>query len=83
MKRIMDIQKLTDDYRTRFEAFYGLNAKNIPEQRSARRDRPNYLAEVIRPILDALVDILPEYGFVRTTDEYAMFGEYYRIKRHA
>ena len=37
-------------------------------------------AEVIRPILDSLVELLPEYGFTKTSDKYAMYGEYYRIK---
>ena len=41
---------------------------------------PNFLKEVLRPILDELPDLLPGYGFKPTTDTYAMYGEYYRIK---
>lgn len=39
-----------------------------------------YKLEEIRPVLDALVEQLPEYGFSKTTDKYAMYGDYYRIK---
>ena len=42
--------------------------------------KTNFLKDVIRPILDTLPDLLPEYGFTKTTDDYAMYGEYYRIK---
>lgn len=41
---------------------------------------PNTPGEVIRPILDMLPELLPKYGFTKTTDEYAMYGKYYRIK---
>lgn len=78
----MDIQKLTEDYRKRFDAFYGQNAiENFGgKKKKAQPERPNFLAEVIRPVLDALVEQLPEYGFSKTTDKYAMYGDYYRIK---
>ena len=33
-----------------------------------------------RPVLDELPNLLPGYGFKPTTDSYAMYGEYYRIK---
>lgn len=78
----MDIQKLTEDYRKRFDAFYEQNAigNSGGKKKKAQPERPNFLAEVIRPVLDALVEQLPEYGFSKTTDKYAMFGDYYRIK---
>lgn len=77
----MDIQKLTENYRKRFDAFYGPDpTEKSGRKKKKRPERPNYLCEVIRPVLDALVDLMPEYGFVKTTDKYAMFGEYYRIK---
>lgn len=78
----MDIQKLTENYRKRFDAFYGQDAtkKSGREKKNTRPERPNFLDEVIRPVLDALADLMPEYGFTKTTDKYAMFGEYYRIK---
>lgn len=78
----MDIQKLTEDYRKRFDAFYGQNAigNSGGKKKKAQPECPNFLAEVIRPVLDALVEQLPEYGFSKTTDKYAMYGDYYRIK---
>lgn len=78
----MDIQKLTEDYRKRFDAFYGQNAieNSGGKKKKVQPERPNFLAEVIRPVLDALVEQLPEYGFSKTTDKYAMYGDYYRIK---
>lgn len=80
----MDIQKLTENYRKRFDDFYGQT--EATEEDSGRKkkktqpERPDFLAEVIRPVLDALADLLPEYGFSKTTDKYAMYGDYYRIK---
>lgn len=80
----MDIQKLTENYRKRFDDFY--EQTEATEEDSGRKkkktqpERPNFLAEVIRPVLDALADLLPEYGFSKTTDKYAMYGDYYRIK---
>lgn len=78
----MDIQKLTDSYRKRFDAFYGQTSEDVSGKKKTKTqpERPNYIAEVIRPVLDALVDLLPEYGFSKTTDKYAMYGDYYRIK---
>ena len=78
----MDIQKLTQDYKERFFAYADQVAENPPKKGKKKLDvpSPNFLAEVIRPILDSLVELLPEYGFTKTSDKYAMYGEYYRIK---
>ena len=63
-----------------------ITCKTITEPAEKGRKRkkevetPNFLKDVIRPILDTLPDLLPEYGFTKTTDDYAMYGEYYRIK---
>lgn len=78
----MDIQKLTEDYRKRFDAFYGQDAAENSgrKKKKARPERPNFLAEVIRPVLDALVDLMPGYGFSKTTDQYTLYGDYYRVK---
>ena len=78
----MDIQKLTQDYKERFFAYAEQVAENPPKKgkKKSELESPNFLKEVIRPILDALVDLLPEYGFAKTTDKYSMYGEYYRIK---
>lgn len=78
----MDIQKLTEDYRKRFDAFYGQDAAEDSGKRKKKTppERPNFLAEVVRPVLDALVELMPEYGFSKTTDQYTMYGDYYRVK---
>lgn len=78
----MDIQKLTENYRKRFDAFYGQDAAENSggKKKRTQPERPNFLCEVIRPVLDALVELMPEYGFSKTTDKYAMYGDYYRVK---
>lgn len=77
----MDIQKLTENYRKRFDAFYGQEAEDSGrKKKKAQPERPNFLAEVIRPVLDALVDLMPGYGFSKTTDQYTLYGDYYRVK---
>lgn len=77
----MDIKKLTADYKKRFDAYYSeADNNNLSLKKKKNLTPPNFLKEVIRPILDALVEHLPEYGFSKTTDQYAMYGEYYRIK---
>mgnify|MGYP000072595638 FL=1 len=79
----MDIKELTERYRDRFDAHY-LQDDNGTGRKGRKRKKevetPNFLKDVIRPILDTLPDLLPEYGFTKTTDDYAMYGEYYRIK---
>lgn len=79
----MDIKELTERYRDRFDAYY-LQDDNGTGRKGRKRKKevetPNFLKDVIRPILDTLPDLLPEYGFTKTTDDYAMYGEYYRIK---
>lgn len=79
----MDIKELTERYRDRFDAHY-LQDDNGTGRKGRKRKKevetPNFLKDVIRPILDTLPDLLLEYGFTKTTDDYAMYGEYYRIK---
>lgn len=78
----MNIQTLTKNYRERFVAFN----KRIdeigtdPKKKTRLGQSPNFLKEVLRPVLDELPNLLPGYGFKPTTDSYAMYGEYYRIK---
>ena len=77
----MDIRKLTQDYKERFFAYAELVVEKTPKKgKKGKVQSPNFLSEVIRPILDSLVDLIPEYGFTKTTEKYAMYGEYYRIK---
>ena len=79
----MDIKELTERYQDRFDAHY-LQDDNGTGRKGRKRKKevetPNFLKDVIRPILDTLPDLLLEYGFTKTTDDYAMYGEYYRIK---
>ncbi len=78
----MDIKKLTTDYCTRFNTYTKMVEESVSQNANKRKKltSPNFLKEVIRPVLDALVELLPEYGFTPTTDKYAMYGDYYRIK---
>ena len=78
----MNIQTLTKNYKERFVAF-NKRIEEIgtdPKKKAKLGKSPNFLKEVLRPILDELPDLLPGYGFKPTTDTYAMYGEYYRIK---
>ena len=72
----MDIKELTERYRDRFDAHY-LQDDNGTGRKGRKRKKevetPNFLKDVIRPILDTLPDLLPEYGFTKTTDDYAMY----------
>ena len=79
----MDIKELTERYQDRFDAHYMQDDNGTGRKGRKRKkevETPNFLKDVIRPILDTLPDLLPEYGFTKTTDDYAMYGEYYRIK---
>lgn len=80
----MNIKKLTEDYRKHFET-YGRQMETFPDDGKKRTWKnmlscPNYLKQVVRPVLDTLAEVLLQYGFKPTTDSYAMYGEYYRIK---
>ena len=77
----MNIQTLTKNYRERFVAFN----KRIdeigtdPKKKTKLGQSPNFLKEVLRPVLDELPNLLPGYGFNPTPAAYAMYGEYSRI----
>ena len=66
----MDIKELTERYQDRFDAHY-LQDDNGTGRKGRKRKKevetPNFLKDVIRPILDTLPDLLPEYGFTKTT----------------
>ena len=59
----MDIKELTERYRDRFDAHY-LQDDNGTGRKGRKRKKevetPNFLKDVIRPILDTLPDLLPE-----------------------
>lgn len=74
----MNIKVLTEKYKKHFHEYYAqmegnTNGRKLPA-------RPNFLQEVILPILNRLPDALPGYGFKPPAKGYAMYGEYYRIK---
>lgn len=75
----MDILKMTNDYQKNFNRFYSQFGNKVPKK-GKKNKRPNYLQEVVIPILKALPDAMPGYGFLPPTDDYVMFGEYYRVK---
>lgn len=75
----MDIQKLVQDYKKQFDQYYNWFDKNVKGKKKQPK-QPNFLKQVIFPILNALPEALPECGFTPPSDDYAMYGEYYRIK---
>ena len=80
------VKELTEKYRKRFEAFYHTEGSNTDRKGSGRKrteESPSFLKEVIRPILDTLPALLPRYGLIKTTGDYAMYGKYCRIKAGA
>ena len=82
----MDIKELTEKYRKRFEAFYHTEGSNTDRKWSGRKrteESPGFQKEVIRPILDTLPELLPRYGLIKTTGDYAMYGKYCCIKAGA
>ena len=79
------VKELTEKYRKRFEAFI-IRKEAIPTERKREEENgesPSFLKEVIRPILDTLPELLPRYGLIKTTGDYAMYGKYCRIKAGA
>ena len=82
----MDIKELTEKYRKRFEAFYHTEGSNTDRKGSGRKrteESPGFQKEVIHSILDTLPELLPRYGLIKTTGDYAMYGKYCRIKAGA
>lgn len=75
----MDIQKAMKDYQTHFNAYYSQFGSKIPVEKK-KLERPNFLQEVINPLLNALPEAMPGYNFVPPPADYSMYGEYYRIK---
>lgn len=76
----MDIQKLMKGYQKHFDEYNGQFDSKVPEKKKKKLERPNFLKEVMLPILNALSETLPEYGFTPPATDYAMYGEYYRVK---
>ena len=75
----MDIQKTMKDYQAHFDEYYSQFGSKASENQK-QLERPNFLKEVILPILNALSDAMPGYGFVPPPANYTMYGKYYRVK---
>lgn len=75
----MDIKRLTKDYKKQSDDYYNWFDDN-GKRKKKQPKQPNFLRQVILPILNALPEVLSECGFTPPTDDYAMYGEYYRIK---
>lgn len=75
----MDIQKAMQDYQKRFDEYYSqFGSKSAAKLK--KLERPNFLQEVIIPILNTLPEAMPGYGFEPPPADYSMYGEYYRVK---
>ena len=74
----MNIKALTEKYKKHFHEYYSLLDGNTDGRQPPAR--PDFLQEVILPILDRLPEALPGYGFKPPEKGYAMYGEYYRSK---
>lgn len=75
----MDIQKAMKDYRKHFDEYYSQFGSKTPAKQK-KQERPNFLQEVIIPILNALPEAMPGYNFIPPPADYSMYGEYYRVK---
>lgn len=75
----MDIQKAMKDYQIHFDEYYRLFGSKAPKNQK-KLERPNFLNEVILPILNALPEAMPGYNFTPPPADYTMYGEYYRVK---
>lgn len=74
----MNIKALTEKYKQHFHDFYAKLDDNADGRQLPAR--PDFLQEVVLPVLNKLPEVLPGYGFKPPEKGYAMYGEYYRIK---
>lgn len=75
----MDIQKAMKDYQIHFDEYYRQFGSKAPKNQK-KLERPNFLKEVILPILNVLPEAMPGYNFAPPPADYTMYGEYYRVK---
>lgn len=75
----MDIQKAMKDYQIHFDEYYRQFGSKAPKNQK-KLERPNFLNEVILPILNTLPEAMPGYNFAPPPADYTMYGEYYRVK---
>lgn len=75
----MEIQPLIEAYRKNADAFYAAVCNNTLRRNTNVPAKPDYQAEVIVPILNELIRLLPEYRLNPPDESYAMRCGYYYI----
>lgn len=76
----MKIQLLINAYRKNAEAFYAAVCNDTLRKNANAPAKPDYRAEVVVPILNELIRLLPEYRLNPPDESYAMRCDYYHIK---
>ena len=75
----MKIQLLIDAYRKNAAAFYVAVSNNTRRKNTNAPTKPDYQAEVIVPILNELVRLLPEFRLNPPDELYVMRCDFYYI----
>ena len=75
----MKIQLLIDAYRKNAAAFYAAVSNNTLRKNTNAPTKPDYQAEVIVPILNELVRLIPEFRLNPPDDLYVMRCDFYYI----
>lgn len=75
----MEIQLLIDAYRKNAAAFYAAVSNNTLRKNTNVPSKPDYQAEVIVPILNELVRLLPEFRLNPPDELYAIRCDFYYI----
>lgn len=80
----MQIKELTENYRKRFDAHTKQVQKMYQKNGKATQkvlDTPNYVKEVILPVIKSLAQEMPDLPVVvPDPQKYALYGDHYRIK---
>lgn len=75
----MEIQILVKTYRKKADAFYAAVSSNTLRKNAKAPTKPDYRNEVILPILNELIRLLPEYRLNPPDESYAVRCDYYHI----
>lgn len=75
----MEIQLLIDAYRKNAAAFYAAVSNNTLRKNTNVPSKPDYQAQVIVPILNELVRLLPEFRLNPPDELYAIRCDFYYI----
>lgn len=76
----MDIRQLVEDYRTNADAFYSAITKGSYRKTSIKGPSPDYMREVVLPVLNELVRRLPECRLNPPDKSYVMRNDFYHIQ---